>query len=292
MERGYIKLWRAIWDNKYWPTKRAFTRLEAWADLLMLASYKDRSFEVRGVWVSLERGQVGRSVKGLSHKWKWSPGKVGRFLKTLKADRQIDYQTTNVTTLITIINYDMYQGDGDQNGDQTDTKQIPDGDQTDTYNKDKKLKKEKNTEAPRDFTSYFPTDWQEHLKFMEWCNKWEELRKKKRWPRNKLTYSAQAEKLLEYDIDTAIRALRDSIQSEWQGVFPKAKKVVAKGDTISDQKETRTRQLNSDINDAKQGLQYAKDELEFKPKPTSKQRVKAAETELAKLQAELKGMEG
>jgi hypothetical protein len=220
MHRGYIKVWRAIRDNPHWDHK-PFEPARAWIDLLLLANYKDGIYRKRGNRIDVLRGQLAWSIKGLADKWGWSQGRVSRFLCELKDDGQIDYQKSNLTTLITITNYELYQGDGEQIAPQTGSRRGADGEQTETSKEVKEFnKKEKNKEAPP-FTSYFPTDWQTHEKFVEWCDKWDEHRKKKRWPRTKLAYEAQAEKLLEYDIETAIRAIRDSIQGGWQGVFPK-----------------------------------------------------------------------
>ena len=98
---GWIKAHRVMTTHPIWSDK-PFARGQAWIDLVLLASYKDSGFEKRGVWIDLKRGQVGRSVKGLADRWKWSQGKVERFLKRLKMDNQIEYQKNNITTIITI----------------------------------------------------------------------------------------------------------------------------------------------------------------------------------------------
>jgi len=53
-------------------------------------------------------------------------------------------------------------------------------------------------------------------------------------------------------------------------------------------KESKTKLL-ADLSTAKDELQNAKDELKFKPRPTSERRVKAAETEIARIQGKLEG---
>jgi uncharacterized phage protein (TIGR02220 family) len=143
MHRGYIKLWRAIWDNEFWPVERPYTRPEAWLDMLMLANFKATSFRKRGKRVEVKRGQLGRSIKGLADRWNWSQGKVDRYLVELAEgdEPQIEYQKSNLTTIITIINYEKYQGDSEQNGEQTETKRGADGDQTGTSKEVKELNK-------------------------------------------------------------------------------------------------------------------------------------------------------
>lgn len=147
MDRGFIKLYRAIWDNPHWEEK-PFEPSRAWIDMLLLANYKDSQFRKRGNIVVVRRGQIGISIKGLGDRWGWSPGKVDRFLQELSVgdEPQIEYQKSNITTLITILNYDKYQSNGEQNGYQTDTKRIPNGAQTETSKEVKELKKKEKKE--------------------------------------------------------------------------------------------------------------------------------------------------
>lgn len=86
---------------------------------------------IKGQMISLERGQQARSEVTLAKEWKWSRGKVRRFLSRLEGDSMIVHQTDNLTSIITICNYDSFQGgdtadgtaDGTANGQQTVHKQ-------------------------------------------------------------------------------------------------------------------------------------------------------------------------
>jgi hypothetical protein len=142
MQRGYIKLFRKIQENDQWLSE-PFTRSQAWIDLILLANYKPGVIRVRGNRVEVKRGQVGWSQVALANRWKWSRGKVRRFLKDLeKNERQIVQQKNNITSLIDIVNYDEYQGngttDGQQTVQQTDSRRY-------TNNNSKKDKKGKKT---------------------------------------------------------------------------------------------------------------------------------------------------
>lgn len=128
MERGYIYLWRCIRDNHFWADK-PFDRARAWIDLLMMANHKDGTIRQRGITVPIKRGQVGTSEVSLADKWGWSRGKVRRFLKDLSTTRQIEQQNNNVSSLITIVNYSMYQFNGTASDTANDT---ADGQQTDS----------------------------------------------------------------------------------------------------------------------------------------------------------------
>ena len=133
----------------------SFTRGQAWIDLFGLAQFKKGSFRVRGIEINVERGQLAYSQKTLSIRWKWSRGKVKRYLKELENNNDISinvrHQNIDITTLITILKYEQWQG-----GDTPDS--TPDGHQTvhqtDTYNKDKKVKNDKNDKKNTVYMSF------------------------------------------------------------------------------------------------------------------------------------------
>lgn len=118
MERGYIKLWRCIQHNSLWNDEK-FSRGQAWLDLILLANHKPISIRKRGIKIDVDRGQVGWSERQLADRWQWSRGKVSRFLKELEDSEQIEQQNgpqnVNVTSLITITNYEKYQSNEPQN---------------------------------------------------------------------------------------------------------------------------------------------------------------------------------
>lgn len=145
---GWVKMHRKLQSNPIWLSE-PFTRGQAWVDLILLANHSKGFLRARGVRVDVERGQVGMSHVKLSERWTWSRGKVKRFLNELEMDQQIVQQNNNITCLISIVNYNEYQGgdtandtpsdttDGQQTVQQTGSKQY-------TNKKEKNLKKEKN----------------------------------------------------------------------------------------------------------------------------------------------------
>ena len=111
---GWIKLHRKITDNPLYFSE-PFTRGMAWVDMLLIANHTDNFFFKRGIRVDIKTGQIGYDLDTLSKRWKWSRGKVERFLQMLEKDEQIVRQKTNVTTLISIVNYKEYQTDDKPN---------------------------------------------------------------------------------------------------------------------------------------------------------------------------------
>ncbi len=146
MNRGYIRLFRCIHNNDMWDEK-PFDRARAWIDLLLLANHKQGYLRIRGVRIVVNRGDVGYSVVALSEKWGWSRGKTIRFLNELETVHQIVQQKNNVTSLITIVNYDLYQSSSTADDTASSTADVQ---QTDTNKNNKNEKKIKTSSSSLD----------------------------------------------------------------------------------------------------------------------------------------------
>ncbi len=106
---GWISTHRSLSQHPLWLSE-VFTRGQAWMDLLLLANHTNGYFRhKRGQRIDVLRGQVGYSMKSLANRWRWSDGKVKRFLNELEREYMVTLQKNNVTTIISIINYDHYQ---------------------------------------------------------------------------------------------------------------------------------------------------------------------------------------
>lgn len=105
---GWISIHRKMMEGKSYFSE-PFCRNMAWIDLILLANHDENYIIVRGIRVDIKRGQIGYTSENLAKRWKWSRGKVLRYLLILQKDNQIVQQKNNVTTLISIINYNKYQ---------------------------------------------------------------------------------------------------------------------------------------------------------------------------------------
>ena len=146
MMPGFFKVARDFLDGDFWLSE-PFTKPQAWVDLFGIANHSKGFFLKRGLKVSLERGQSGRSELTLSKRWKWSRNKVRRFLKLLLRLEMIALKQDNKTSIITICNYELYQGSKSYDDTPNDTpNDTPERHQKDTkrYTNKKKEKKEKN----------------------------------------------------------------------------------------------------------------------------------------------------
>ena len=143
-DSGWIKLHRKIQEWELYFSE-PFTKTQAWIDLILLANHQKKSITIRGNIVDVDKGEIGWSEENLGERWKWSRGKVRRFLEWLETRQQIVQQKSAVLSKIKITNYKNYQLN-DTSDSTTDGQQTVQ--QTDINKNVKKEKKEKNTERP------------------------------------------------------------------------------------------------------------------------------------------------
>ena len=109
MTDGYIKLHRKIEDDELWLTE-PFTKSQAWIDLILGANRLPGKVMIRDMSIELDTGQLAWSQLTMCKRWKWSRGKVKRYLNLLqKIERILVQQIGQHSTLLTICNYKKYQ---------------------------------------------------------------------------------------------------------------------------------------------------------------------------------------
>src|SRR6185503_7267647 len=111
---------------------------------------------------SVLRGQIGFSMQSLGERWMWSKGKVLRFLNELEDEQQIVLQKNNITTIISIVNYNKYQlndtangiANGIANGLQNGTQTVSQTDSNKNDNNENNGKNEKKLASPESFPNW------------------------------------------------------------------------------------------------------------------------------------------
>lgn len=106
--RGWICLHRDIQEHWLFNFDEP-DKFMAWIDLLMSANHEDNKFMIKGRIIECKRGQIAMSQLTLQKRWKMSQNKLKRFLVLLKNEGMIDFETNDVTTIITICNYSKFQ---------------------------------------------------------------------------------------------------------------------------------------------------------------------------------------
>lgn len=84
-------------------------------DLIMLANHKPGHIRIQGVRVDVLRGEVGWSEVALAARWRWSRGKVRRFMQELEDEKMLTKKRytgqDKRNCLSTIVNYEKFQGE-------------------------------------------------------------------------------------------------------------------------------------------------------------------------------------
>ena len=148
---GWLKLWRQIVVSDVWCESEPYDSRSAFLFILSQAWFTPGYHK----GIKVERGQFPTSEEELSAVFKWSRGKVHRFLEALSEKKTIsfDYKTDRRTTLITITNYEQFQEENKQvtdrlrTGDEhvTDRKRTGNGQQ---YKKEEEKKPEEESLSP------------------------------------------------------------------------------------------------------------------------------------------------
>ena len=116
---GWIKIHRSITNHWLYTEKRCFSKFEAWNDILLNANYSDSKTIIKGKIYEIKRGESILSFESWGKRWNWDKSKVRRFFNLLQSDNMIVMKCDNITTHLTVCNYDNYQSNG--NADETQT---------------------------------------------------------------------------------------------------------------------------------------------------------------------------
>ena len=138
---GWIKVYRDLEKHWLWEDK-PFSRGQAFINLLMMANHQDNKILFNGDLIEVKRGQRITSLRKLSEEWGWSTKKTKKFLELLEKDNMVTVKTDNKKTLVTIVNYGVYQDGG--NTEETQRKQ--EGNSEETERKFKRNSKENKQE--------------------------------------------------------------------------------------------------------------------------------------------------
>src|SRR3990167_7453307 len=107
MEKGWIKLHRAIAEH---PRFTDAKWLQIWIKCMVLATHKAYKTVFDGKVIELQPGQFITSRKSLAKETDTQESKVERILKTLEIEQQIEQVGGATSRLITVTNWDGYQG--------------------------------------------------------------------------------------------------------------------------------------------------------------------------------------
>lgn len=112
---GFFKIERDFLTSAFWLSE-PFTKPQAWVDLIGLANYAEKTKYYKSTFQKIKRGQIVTSQQALAERWKWSRHKVSAFLRTLERAEMVTVEGTTQGTLLTVVNYAIYQDAGSAKG--------------------------------------------------------------------------------------------------------------------------------------------------------------------------------
>lgn len=153
MDRGYVKLWRKSLDSGFLQNPQLWV---FWCWCLMKATHKPKKIMVGMQLVELQPGQFVFGRKSAAKELKISEQTIRTCLKKLKNLKNLTIKTTNRFSVITVVNWDIYQQDQPTTNQQTNqqlTSSQP------TANHKQECKTQKNI-----YTSNFESFWSSYPK--------------------------------------------------------------------------------------------------------------------------------
>lgn len=153
---GWIKIHRKILDNPIICKDSDY--LSVWIFLLLNATHKEIPALFKGEKITLQPGQLITGRKSMSSKLKISESKIYRIINEYKSEHQIEQQTSNKNSLITILNWNIYQENEQQNTQQVNNKRTTNEQQVNTN------KNERNI--------YYINLFNKYIKAFKMCTSW------------------------------------------------------------------------------------------------------------------------
>jgi hypothetical protein len=143
--KGWVKLWRDQFTHEV-SERKPWCDGYAWSYLYAQANYKPGVANFRNQYIPVERGQFITSKLKLREIFGWSKKRINSFLTSLEVRGMSTNRTTNRFIMITICNYEKYQGMEEEN----ETTEGPTEGPTESPQRAtiKEVKKDKNIYIP------------------------------------------------------------------------------------------------------------------------------------------------
>ena len=154
MTDGYIKLWRKVLDGDMLKNHKLFI---FWAWCLLKASYKQYKITVGFQEIELLPGQFIFGLKAASRETQLSIQNIRYCLRSLQGTQNLTIKTTNKFSILTIANWDLYQGNGIEINNQNN-KQVTNKRQTSNNKQERKESKEEEYKSfvdENDFNTFW-----------------------------------------------------------------------------------------------------------------------------------------
>lgn len=154
--KGWVSLWRKIFENPIVPPAKVFSKFEAWVWLLVNVNHSVGKVVIGTEIVNVPVGSRITSIKKLCRTFGWGNTKVRNFLKLLSNDGMIEYKSNTQYTTVSICNYSTYQSSQHTRKSQTTRKQTTSKSKAHTNNNDRIMKKNEYNDEFVEFWNMYP----------------------------------------------------------------------------------------------------------------------------------------
>ena len=200
---GYIKSFRKILN---WEWFTDINTCHFFIYCLHRANYEPQHFMGK----EIPRGSFVSSLKNMSEETGLTIKQVRKCLEKLKNTQNVASKGTNKYTIVSVVNYELYQDDTQQKGQ---AKGQTKGKQRATIKEYKEIKNI-NTNSINNKEFY------KNQKLNELFHEYLDTRKKIKVPNTERAISLLVKKLSEFDDDTKIKMLENAIVNGWKSVYP------------------------------------------------------------------------
>ena len=162
MQRGYVKLWRKSLDSALIRNPELWL---FWTWCLLKASHKEKKVMVGYQEITLAPGDFIFGRFKASEELCLSERKIRTCLKTLKKTENVTIKVTNKFSIISVINWPLYQGGGnesDQQSDQQATSKRPASD-----HKQECIKNVKNVKGGNNRKKFIPPNESDVIQYFK-----------------------------------------------------------------------------------------------------------------------------
>lgn len=140
---GWVKIYRSLLADEIWEDGEPFDKRSAWLDLILRAAYHKHEERTPSGSVTIERGELLTNEMELAARWRWSRGRVRRFLEAKRRDGKAAMRRagngTKAGTILTIENYTKYQGGRPRDETKGETRDETRGEPADDTNKNNNI---------------------------------------------------------------------------------------------------------------------------------------------------------
>ena len=157
-------MWRKSLYNDWLKNQDLWT---VWSYCLMKASHKKRTVRIGFQKINIEPGQFVFGRKRASEELNLSEWKIRRCIDSLRKSGNVAIKTTNKFSVITIINWELYQGD-DNNKNEENRQQTANKPPTNRHRQECKALKNKYSKDFLEFYSAYPLKKSKAKAYQAW----------------------------------------------------------------------------------------------------------------------------